>query len=173
MPGQFVVYLWFRQTSAGCALAFPQGCAIVGCGIITCSGKTSFGNGMKVPLGLDGDGRLTPVYASISVRAVGANSAEHTPACTNACVHAHVLVGITADPAAGRTTTRPPVHHDLGLVHTHTKMHLCPSRAPQASPTAVSCPRSRHPDSTAAAVAAGAAAITIITATKTTSPMNQ
>ena len=80
-----------RQTSAGCALAFPQGCAIVGCGMITCSGKTSFGNGMKVPLGLDGDGRLTPVYASISVRAVGANSAEHTPACTNACVHAHVL----------------------------------------------------------------------------------
>ena len=44
-----------------------QNCAVVNCGAVTCSGKTAFSNGMKVPLGLDGHGRLTPVYASITV----------------------------------------------------------------------------------------------------------
>ncbi len=44
-----------------------QNCVVTGCGAITCSGVTSFANGIRLPLGLDGDGRLTPVYASITV----------------------------------------------------------------------------------------------------------
>jgi hypothetical protein len=53
-----------------------QNVAVVGCGIISTSGVTAFGNGVKLPLGLDGDGRLTPVYASITV-AEAANYAQH------------------------------------------------------------------------------------------------
>lgn len=50
--------------------------AVVGCGSISTSGVTAFANGIKLPLGLDGDGRLTPVYASITV-GEAANYAQH------------------------------------------------------------------------------------------------
>jgi hypothetical protein len=49
------------------AITTLQDCVVSGCGSITCSGKTSFANGIRLPLGLDGDGRLTPVYASMTV----------------------------------------------------------------------------------------------------------
>ena len=49
-----------------------QQCVVLGCGSISCSGKTSFANGIRLPLGLDGDGRMTPVYASITVEEAAA-----------------------------------------------------------------------------------------------------
>ena len=49
---------------------------VSGCGVVSCSGPTSFGNGMKLPLGLDGHGRETPVFASITVPEAAA-AAQH------------------------------------------------------------------------------------------------
>jgi len=57
------------------------GALLIGCGIITCEGATtSFGNGVQVPLGLDGDGRNTGCYAEITVAAaadIACNRSEH------------------------------------------------------------------------------------------------
>ena len=54
-----------------------EGAAIVGCGVVACNGPTSFGNGMKLPLGLDGHGRESLVFASITVPEAAA-AAQHT-----------------------------------------------------------------------------------------------
>jgi hypothetical protein len=53
-----------------------DGAAVVGNGTVSCNGPTAFANGMKLPLGLDGHGRETLVWASITVPEA-AQAAQH------------------------------------------------------------------------------------------------
>lgn len=53
-----------------------EGVVVVGCGVVACTGPTSFSNGMKLPLGLDGHGRESMVFASITVPEA-AQAAQH------------------------------------------------------------------------------------------------
>jgi hypothetical protein len=50
---------------------------VAGCGVVQCVGETTFGNGVELPLGLDGPGRMTAVFASMTVDEAAA-VATHT-----------------------------------------------------------------------------------------------
>ena len=43
------------------------GATICGCGLVTCDRPTSFGNGTRVPVGIETGGREVPVYAEIDI----------------------------------------------------------------------------------------------------------
>ena len=103
---------------------------IMGCGVISCTGSTAFGNGTALPLGLDGAGRSTRCFAEISVALAAEVACNRDKA--SAAMQAAYNAAID-DYVKAATSTRSIIGRGC-----------CITNCPRVSSLAIRCASSKH-----------------------------